>query len=403
MQATDITQLPAEMENTRTMRIGGTCQSYGGYLPDTNYLDHTPIKYIRVNVHWFNSADSSKNKVGKTAIDFARGLIDTANKDLERNQAMWLPHGNATPLLPIRHRYVLTPRPNDPNDDGIYFHFVEDESCYLVHKGRNTNLYKRGIIRKYGVQLDTVLNIFIMPHHPDSVASPTYRPSSTGVALGAAVKIAGMAENDRPSWEFRSLLNHEIGHIYGLTHTWAYNDGCEDTPKHSQACWSRNQRPECKDQTSNNVMDYNAEQNAWTPCQIAKVQKRMADTKTKVRGFLQERWCNLNPQANISIRDSISWTGAKDLEGHLTIERGGSLTLECRLSLPKDARIDVKAGGQLILKNAQLHNACGEEWEGIQIEEIGKEKGAVFFIGNPSIENARNKIDLSPSSTISGE
>lgn len=377
------------------LSIGGPCQDNEAYAPDTNHLDHTPIKYIRINVHWFNTADSSKNYNGQAAIDFTRGLISTANKDLERNQAMWLPKGNQTPTLPIRHRYVITPRPNVPDDDGIYFHYLEDESCFLIHKGRNTNLYKRGIIRKYGVQLDTVLNIFIMPHHPDSVASPTYHPSSTGVALGSVVKVAGMIEDGGPSWNFRSLINHEVGHIYGLSHTWAYNDGCDDTPKHNQSCWSRNQRPDCQDNTSNNVMDYNAEQNAWTPCQIGKVQKRMADLKSRPRRFLQEHWCRLNPKAQISITDTVIWTGAKDLEGHLTIEKGGSLTIGCRVSLPQSARITVKAGGQLILKNgAHLHNACGDQWAGIWIEQIGKNKGEMLYEGQPTIEDSSQALEI---------
>lgn len=401
IQVEDLTVLQRSEEptNTSAFRIGGPCQNNEAYAPDSNYLDHTPMKYIRVNVHWFNTVDSSKNYNGQEAIDFTRSLISTANKDLERNQAMWLPSGNQTPTLPIRHRYVLTPRPSDPNDDGIYFHYVDDESCFLIHKGRNTNLYKRGIIRKYAVQLDTVLNIFIMPHHPDSVASPTYHPSSTGVALGTVVKVAGMIEDGGPSWNFRSLINHEVGHIYGLTHTWAYNDGCDDTPRHSQSCWSRNQRPECRDQTSNNVMDYNAEQNAWTPCQIGKVQKRMADLKSRTRRLLEDRWCQLNPQASITITDSIQWSGAKDLEGHLTIERGGSLTIACRLSLPAKAKIRVKAGGRLILKDgAQLHNACGDQWEGIWIEEFGKEKGEVLYEGQPQILDAVNGINISQAS-----
>lgn len=398
VQFEDLKELQSTTEaptNTSAFRIGGPCRDYGAYIPDTNHLDHTPIKYIRINVHWFNTADSSKNYTGQEAIDFTKGLISTANKDLERNQAMWLPKGNQTPTLPIRHRYVITPRPNDPSDDGIYFHYVDDASCFLIHKGRNSNLYKRGIIRQYGIQLDTVLNIFIMPHHPDSVASPTYHPSSTGVALGSVVKVAGMIEDGGPSWNFRSLINHEIGHIYGLTHTWAYNDGCDDTPKHSQSCWSRNQRPDCRDKTSNNVMDYNAEQNAWTPCQIGKVQKRMADLKGRTRKLLQDRWCTLNPKAHITIVDSVSWEGAKDLEGHLTIEKGGVLTIGCRTSLPQSAKITVKAGGRLTLKNgAQLHNACGDKWEGIYIEEIGKSKGEVFYEGDARIEDAIHPLEI---------
>lgn len=381
--------------------IGGTnvpasrpyypCKDPSNYIPDTTHLNHTPIRFIRVNVHWMNSEDSTKNYNGEEAVKFARGMLRYANNDLKNNRKMWLPHNNNTPVITTQYRYVLTPRPNDPDDDGIYFHY-DDELFYHIHKGKTKNLYKRAVFEKYGVQLDTVLNLFVMPHHPDSIASPTYNAYGVGVALGNAVKLSGIFESGGKDWVYRGLINHEIGHIYGLTHTWAYNDGCDDTPKHPQKCWNRTKEPPCDTMASNNVMDYNALQNAFTPCQIGKVHYRMASPNSRQRKFLIPKWCDLKEKKHIFIKDTIVWNCMKDLESHITIEDGGKLTMRCRISLPKGAKITVKPGGTLVLDDCQLHNACGEKWQGIEVQSEGKKKGEVVFLGEPKIENARNAI-----------
>ena len=76
-----------------------------------------------------------------------------------------------------------------------------------------------------------------MPHHPDSIASKTYAGGGVGVALGTNVKMAGMFESKQPFWNYRQILSHEVGHVFGLQHSWL-SDGCEDTPKHPN-CWNR--------------------------------------------------------------------------------------------------------------------------------------------------------------------
>ena len=361
------------------------CREYLSYTPDTNYLDHTPMQYIRVNVHLMNSTSKAHNFDGASGEWFAKKLIQAANHDIETNDKLWLPYGNDIPNLPPRFRLKLTPRPNDPNDNGIYFHY-DDDLYYYVIKGKNRNRANQEVIKKYGVQLDTVLNIFVMPHHPDSVASPTYKPSHAGIALGNAVKVTGAYENGGNEWSIRMVLNHEVGHIYTLGHTWAYNDGCEDTPRHMK-CWNRTKSPPCDTAASNNMMDYNALQSALSPCQIGKVHFHMTKEIHRSRKFLEPYWCTLNPELDITIQDSVHWKGRKDLGGNLTIAPGGVLKISCRVSFPKDARIVVQPGGKLILDNCRLHNACGDQWWGIETQVQRKVEGTVEEIGNVQLEH----------------
>ncbi len=385
----DVQRPPADMTFEKTQPRGaGSCFDHLSYIPDASHLDHTPMKYLRVNFHWLNTTDSARNYTGNQAINFTYKLLEAINDDLADNKRSWLPHNNNNPVLPTLYRFKLTPRGNDPTDTGIYFHFDDELSLY-VHKGANANIHDRRVINTYGVQLDSVLNIFIMPHHPDSVASPTYGAYGVGVALGNAVKAAGMFENGGEARGYRGIFNHEVGHIFGLSHTWAFDDGCDDTPRHPNNCWTWTPEPPCDTLASNNVMDYNAQQNAWTACQIGRIHWRMAQEHAGPRKLLQPNWCRLHDDRHIQIRDTVEWRGAKDLEGHLTILSGAMLKINCRVALPAFAKITVQPGATLVLdEHARLHNACGERWEGIEIQQLGNQKGQVIFIGSPKIEHA---------------
>jgi len=366
------------------------CRDKLSYIPDTNYLEHAPVKIIRLNFHIMNAADSSQNFREKEGVKYVKSLLGEANKRLLNNHKMKLPPGNQTPVLPPRYRFQLTPKPDDAQDDGVYFHY-DDSLYYYVVKGKNQNNYSRGVIQKYGIQLDTVLNVFLMPHHPDSLASPTYGGYGAGIALWNAVKLTGAYKKNIGPWDMQKYLNHETGHIYGLTHTWKYNDGCEDTPTHPN-CFNNKTRPECDSLASNNFMDYNVYQNAWSPCQIGKIQYNMSREKIEDRKFLKPNWCMLHDERHIIIRDSVHWKSMKDLEGNLTIEDGGILKISCRVSLPKGAKITIKPGGKLILDNCKLHNACGDKWQGIEIQKEGKRKGKVVFWGLPLLEDMLNQL-----------
>ena len=84
-----------------------------------------------------------------------------------------------------------------------------------------------------------------------------------------------------------------------------------------------------------------------------------------LRRCLVPTWCERREGRDVVIQDSVVWSGARDLEGNLTIADGGSLRISCRLSLPAGAQITVEKGGRLWLDGALLHNACGRAWEGL--------------------------------------
>lgn len=360
-------------------RPASICQNWENYLPDPACPNCLPERLLRVNFHILNSRDSSHNFKPDAARQYFTRLLALANADLDTNFANWRsPAG--TPVLPKGYRYALW-----PPSGGFYFHF-DDTLFTFVSRGRDQNMYDQRAIEKYAVGRDSVLNIFVQTHPPDSLLVPTYRAASQGIALGTSLKMAGIFESKGGPEGFQGLLNHEIGHILGLTHAWT-EDGCPDTPDHPNQCYMCAADPPCDSRCTNNQMDYNYYQNACTPCQIGRIQATFVNEKHRVRRCLVPTWCAFRSERSVVVRDSVAWLGARDLEGDLSIAPGGVLLLGCRLSMPPGGKITVQPGGRLILDGCRLHQACGKNWQGILVGARGKQRGEVALRRTPFVEN----------------
>ena len=381
-------------------RLTNPCRNAENYIPDPEYMNHTSLKRIKCNFHVIRNKDGKRNFSEAEGVKYIKDMVLSANGTIYKNKKMKLPVGNDTPVITGRFGMDIWPTDYISGDDGIYFH-DDDEFYYVINQGPKKNIFNRDVFEKYGIQKDSVVNIFIQDIHIDSLSSKSFKPSSNGVAFSSWIKaglwyycyndvVSKNGKQTKPRY-YRPArqLAHEMGHVYGLAHAWG-KDNCDDTPTHKN-CWVDEGSGPCK-VASNNVMDYNAIQSALTPCQIGRVHMTALTRKAK-RNLLIKDWCKLNDFKSIDIKKDFIWNSCKTLQGNLTIHDGARLVIRCETSLANGATITVHPRGELVLQGARLYNDCGSTWEGIKVLANGKERGKVTYLGKSNkIENCRREI-----------
>ncbi len=252
--------------------------------------------YMRVNLHYFTNDDCTGNlqisgTTQEAAYKHADDFIKAANEALANNQRQWGVASSVAPCNPLR--YVLS---------GVHIHCKSNANGGNVH-----NLHQN-----YGVNKQTEINYYIA----------NYPGNTTG---------QGFATYGVIDWITTGNFNHELGHTFSLDHSW-YNDLLTDTPElvydwdkncdgeikdldtngdgikdhleNDRQCWNIIEdgatdtningiydcievapctiHPCCSwDNINNNVMAYNAFENAYTSQQITKLLTHIANDSAK--------------------------------------------------------------------------------------------------------------------------
>ena len=332
------------------------CGNLFGQFVATQPNANTPVKFVKVHFHFIRDANGGNNFNDADAKIASMNYIKAANRLLANMPVINLKYNNTVvSTLPSKYRYVLAPDPNDFNDpdaDGIYFHNVAGAENFTDTTGAN---HKDKLFPNL-VSSAKVINVFFMRGN-----------TGTGIAGDIFSNHCTVGINIHDvNYVNVGIINHEIAHCLGRNHTWEtkFNenctqvidldnrDDCDDTPRNTN-CTSLNsfttETPcsltglalcQTQDKLSNNMMDYNAGQNALTPCQLGAIHASLNNST----GFITlsvNNCANNQPivRNNSMISSDIFNTFSIDIKGNSSI----SFATQKNIALTAN-RIDFRSG-----------------------------------------------------------
>jgi hypothetical protein len=243
-----ICDTPSEIINLKS----ANCSNWNVYLPVDPF--DTPVKNVRITFHVIQKSDGSGNFPDNAASrDWLQNtLVAHINSKFANLQEMNLPT-TSSHITDCRVRVTLA---------NIYFWQDDYGWSYQQTHSFGDYLYNTFVINQ-----STVLNKYNSVHIFMSENS-IGRGRASGFGDKRWITTSGTYTRylNNNHWSPTNLISHELGHTFGLYHTWN-GDNCDDTPNNAN-CWNVYDPniPECQI-PSNNLMDYNACLCALTICQ----------------------------------------------------------------------------------------------------------------------------------------
>jgi hypothetical protein len=368
-----------EVEGINWIQNGGggsDCNLQVDYVPD----EYTTILEIKVNFHFIAKSDINDPQSftaagdgvslgsGFSGSDFSAALLTMINEQrLQVNPQMTLPPGNNTPVVPYPFRLKLK---------GVYYHQSDQYwgAC-------NGNL--DALMMLYGVNEFEEINIFFVA---SECGGGGYGPGhillkGTWEGYRDLVNIQDPDPVGTICWSTSRLLLHEIGHSFGLSHTFQQspacgplNDNCPDTPSFeemvnvyglSNPCCYAPGLCDLSVNCTNNLMDYNCG-TSLTPHQLARINRTMVNSKID---YIESSYCVLDESFDLTIStgENVTWQEVRIMKGNIFIESGAVLTIQCTVYMAELSRIYIHTGGKLIIDGGTLTHRCGSYWKGIQV------------------------------------
>jgi|GEM_PF-1721101 len=221
------------------------------------------------------------------------------------------------------------------------------------------------------------------------------------------ISTSGLAVGSYVPYLHERQLTHEIGHAFGLWHTfctgsYCNGDGLNDTPDEIIGC-DYALDPNCP----MNFMGYNPGY-YMSPRQVAIMRMNIENNRVydSFSGMV-EQGRSTNVLANCikntglgayQITTDQTWDKAVVMEQDILVKTGKTLTIQCKVSMPRTGKITVEPGARLIIDGGWVTNSCDALWNGIEVQGIstatqaavsgGYQQGYLEIKNNGIVENA---------------
>jgi len=251
------------------------------------------VKYVNLNLHYmqrscgqppgnFTESDDGMGDPTYTGLDHALDVVRAANWTMLRNwqAGNQVDQNNITPFPPKRIQYVL---------NGVYFHADDD---YFQETGSTSDIND-----VFGVNINTEYNVYM---------TGGSAPSSGGWAIPSTnsmiVRETWWNFHNPPQFDpidaAGDIINHELGHLWGLNHSFSCSNPCNGIDINVPA--ECNSGCNCTDipcggcnnwgSGSNNMMGYNTLGNSLTPCQLEIIHNTLETDHSDYVAYCCSNW-----------------------------------------------------------------------------------------------------------------
>ncbi|HRI02028.1 MAG TPA: T9SS type A sorting domain-containing protein [Saprospiraceae bacterium] len=227
---------------------------------------------------------------------------------------------------------------------------------------------------------DKVFHIIMYNGYPgyslNGYVNGTTGCNNIATLYGAYYNVSQVPNNGFGWWAFAGLYAHELFHTFGLCHSFSPENeckgididvnaecGCGGIP--TSPCGSAASVGCCTwNSGSKNMMGYNAEANALTPCQW---KLAFENVYSRNCAHFQYAPCTNNPSP-IEITGYELWDKFKMINQPVRIMPGAHLEITCEVRFASQAYLEVRRGARLTVNGGYLTELCPNEfWPGIQV------------------------------------
>lgn len=336
----------------------------GFYIPD----ESTPVKTLMVNYHVLQNPDPDTTAGNfpdeESAKPFLEETTDAINNHLKNNRE---------PSDPIKE--VCS---TDCHIEDTRLRVEMQDIYFTEHPRWDEGIYP-GIPDFLFNNPGKELNIFLVMHEETSGSGRAIMPDYDDLKKRHKIISADIYDPDPEEmhhWATSKHLLHELGHIWGLHHTYSpSNETCDPEDQDFLAdVLGPSPGPNCYHEAgwgcdientscTNNLMGGTKSAGYLSPLQLGRIHRSLSVSSARQYAYGQG-------ETEHKVKNDQHWDFDIKLYENLKLEPGTNLTITCQLLMAPDSKIIIPEGARLTLDGGAIkpHKNTDEFWQGVALK-----------------------------------